>query len=315
MKGPALLLAGVVLFSINDANSKLLSGQYGLGEVLFLRYAMLLPAFLLARALWPGFGGPLSTRHPGLQALRACSMMVSAAGFFLGFRHVPLAEGYLFFFTAPLLTLGLSVLMLGEVVGRAAWGWCLLGFAGVLLAVAPKLGGLDAPIGGYLALLAATFAFALNQTLNRKLRTEPGLVGVILWPSLLGLPLFAPLALIDWVQPPPLDLARMLGNGLLAGAAVVCTAAAFRHSDASRLAPWGFAALPVSVGLDLAIWGHGPDAAMLAGGAVVVFACLMSERARRRGLPQSIPAGKAWVPSGASGSGVTARTAESGKAP
>ncbi len=315
MKGPALLLAGVVLFSINDANSKLLSGHYGIGEVLFLRYVMLLPAFLLARTLRPGFGGPLATRHPGLQVLRSCSMMVSAGGFFLGFRQVPLAEGYLFFFTAPLLTLGLSVLILGERVARAAWLWCLLGFAGVLMAVAPKLGGLDAPLFGYLALLAATFAFATNQTLNRKLRTEPGLVGVILWPSLLGLALFGPLAALDWSSPPPMELARMLGNGLLAGGAVVCTAAAFQHSDASRLAPWGFAALPVSVGLDLAIWGHWPDPAMLAGGAVVVFACLMSERARRRGLPQSIPTGKTWVPSGPSGSGVTIRTAESGKAP
>jgi drug/metabolite transporter (DMT)-like permease len=207
------------------------------------------------------------------------------------------------------------VLILGEVVARAAWAWCLLGFAGVLLAVAPKLGGLDAPLGGYLALLAATFAFAMNQTLNRRLRAEPGLVGVILWPSLLGLALFGPLAALDWSSPPPVELARMLGNGLLAGGAVVCTAAAFRHSDASRLAPWGFAALPVSVGLDLAIWGHRPDAAMLTGGAVVVFACLMSERARRRGLVQSMPAGKTWLPSGPSGSGVTVRTAESGKAP
>ena len=61
MKGPALLLAGIVLFSLLDANSKLLSGQYGVGQVIFLRYAVLVPAFLLARALRPGFGGPLGT--------------------------------------------------------------------------------------------------------------------------------------------------------------------------------------------------------------------------------------------------------------
>ena len=50
MKGPALLLAGIVLFSLLDANSKLLSGQYGVGQVIFLRYAVLVPAFLAARA-------------------------------------------------------------------------------------------------------------------------------------------------------------------------------------------------------------------------------------------------------------------------
>ncbi|MBL6459178.1 DMT family transporter [Belnapia sp. T6] len=311
------MLAGIMLFSVNDANSKLLSGHYGLGEVLFLRYVMLLSAFLLARGIRPGFGGPLATRHPALQALRTCSMMVSAAGFFLGFRYIPLAEGYLFFFTAPLLTLIFASLMLGEKVAPAAWGWCLLGFGGVLLAVAPKLGGgAGGPWQGYAAVTVATIAFALNQTLNRKLRVEPGLVGVILWPSLLGLPLFGGLlGLAGWETPPAFDLFRMLANGLLAGGAVVCTAAAYRHADAAQLGPWGFAALPLSVALDIAIWGHHPDLAMLLGGVVVVFACLMSERARRQGLAQSMPGGKTWAPSAPSGSGVTARTAESGRLP
>ncbi|MDB5372278.1 MAG: hypothetical protein JWP04_920, partial [Belnapia sp.] len=138
---------------------------------------------------------------------------------------------------------------------------------------------------------------------------------VVLWPSLVGLALFGPLAAMDWVPAPPLDVLRMLANGLLAGGAVICTAAAFRSADAARLGPWGFAALPVSVGFDLALWGHWPDAAMLLGGAVVIGACLMSERARRRALVQGIPAGKAWVPSAPSGKGTTLRTAESGKAP
>ena len=320
MRGPALLLAGIALFCLLDANSKLLSGHYGLGQVIFLRYAMLLPAFLLARRLRPGFGGPLASRHPGLQALRAGSMMLSAAGFFLGFQRLPLAEGYLVFFTAPFLTLALAALVLREAVPRVAWLWCLVGFGGVLLAVAPKLGGGGGPLAGYLAILLGTTAFAVNQTLNRRLRGEPGLVGVILWPSLLGLLAYGPAAALHWVPTPPAELARLLLNGLLAGSAVVCTAAAYRHADAARLGPWGFAALPISVGLDLGIWGRWPDAAMLLGGAVVVGACLMSERARQRGLAeagaaQGIPAGKAWLPSAPIGSGTTARTAESGKAP
>lgn len=314
MKGPAFLFAGVMLFGLLDANSKLLSGQYGLGQVIFLRYAMLLPAFLLARALWPGFGGSLATRMPGLHLLRAGSMAVSAAGFFLAFRQLPLAEGYLVFFTAPFLTLAMAALLLREPVPRIAWLWCAVAFGGVLLAVAPKLGG-GGPLGGYLAVFIGTFGFAVNQTVNRRLRGEAGIAAIMLWPSLLGLLVYGPMATQHWITPPPLHLAAMLLNGVLAGGAVICTAEAFRHADAARLGPYGFAALPVSVGLDLAIWGVWPDLGMLAGGAVVVFACLMSERARLRGLPQPIPAGKRWPPSGPSGSGTTVRTAESGKGP
>ena len=118
-------------------------------------------------------------------------------------------------------------------------------------------------------------------------------------------------------------MAMLAANGVFAGAAVVATAAAFRHADAARLGPWGFAALPVSFLLDLAIWDHRPDPAMLAGAAVVVLACVMSERAARRPRrewrdsvgAQGIPAGKRWAPSGPSGSGTAERTAESGKTP
>ncbi|WP_205963633.1 DMT family transporter [Roseicella aquatilis] len=289
MKGPALLLAGIVLFSLLDANSKLLSGQYGVGQVVFLRHAVLVPLFLLAQGLRPGSGGSLRTRHPGLHALRVASMTTSAACFFLAFRQLPLAEGYLVFFTAPLLTLALAALALGERVPRAAWGWSLLGFAGVLVSVAPRLGGAGGPLAGYAMVLLGTLAFAVTQTVNRRLRSEAGMAGVILWPGLAGLLVFGPLAAAGWVPAPPLDLARLGLNGLLAGAAAVLTAAAYRHADAARLGPYGFAALPVSVALDIALWDAWPAATTLLGGALVVFACVMSERARRAALPRPCP--------------------------
>ncbi len=324
MKGPALLLAGVVLFSMLDANNKLLSGQYGLGQVVAIRYAVLLALLLLARAAPRGGGGPLWTKRPLLHLLRAGSMMLSAAGFFLAFRQLPLAEGYLVFFTAPFMTLALAATLLREKVARAAWFWCAVGFGGVLLAVAPRLGDGGGPLLGYLWILLGTLGFAVTQTLNRRLRDEPGVARILLWPSVMGLVIYGPLAIRDWVTPPGLDLAMLMGNGVIAGAAVVCTAAAFRHADAARLGPYGYVALPVSVLLDLAIWGHPPDPAMLAGGAVVVLACLMSERAAKRPsgrqwrdslAGQGIPGGKTWAPSLPRGRGTAERTAESGSGP
>jgi drug/metabolite transporter (DMT)-like permease len=327
MRGPALLLAGIVLFALLDANGKLLSGEYGLGQVVSVRYAVLLALLLTVRAVWRGAGGRIATARPGLHGLRACSMMASAACFFLAFQRLPLAEGYLVFFTSPFMTLALSALALGERVPAAAWAWCALGFGGVVLAVLPRLGGGgEAEALGYLAILAGTFTFAVTQTVNRSLRNEAGAARILFWPSLLGLLLYGPLALRDWVEPPPLDLAMLAANGVFAGAAVAATAAAFRHADAARLGPWGFAALPASFLLDFAIWGHRPDPAMLAGAAVVVLACVMSERAARRPRRerhewrdnvggQGIPGGKRWAPSGPRGSGAAERTAESGKAP
>lgn len=334
MRGPALLLAGIVLFALLDANGKLLSGEYGLGQVVAIRYAVLLALLLAARAARPGVGGRLATSRPGLHLLRATSMMVSAACFFLAFQRLPLAQGYLVFFTSPFMALALAALALGERVPSAAWGWCAVGFGGVVLAVLPRLGdGGEAEALGYAAVLVGTFAFAVTQTVNRSLRNEAGAARILFWPSLLGLVLYGPLALRDWVQPPPVELAMLAANGVFAGAAVAATAAAYRHADAARLGPWGFAALPISFLLDFIIWGQRPDAAMLAGAAVVVLACVMSERAARRPRRewrdsvgqgsagrggaggQGMAGGKRWLPSGPKGSGAAERTAESGKAP
>lgn len=324
MRGPALLLAGIALFGLLDANSKLLSGEYPLGQVIAIRFVVLLTLLGAARAVRPGAGGRIPTVRPGLHLLRAGCMMASAACFFLGFRQLPLAEGYLVFFTSPFMTLALAALALGEKVPLAAWAWCAVGFGGVVLAVLPRLGaGGEAEALGYLAMLGGTFAFAVTQTVNRSLRSEAGAARILFWPSLLGILVYGPLALRDWVAPPPVELAMLAANGLFAGAAVVATATAYRHADAARLGPWGFAALPISFLLDLAIWDHRPDPAMLAGAAVVVLACVMSERAARRPRrawrdsvrAQGIPGGKRWAPSAPSGSGAAERTAESGRAP
>jgi drug/metabolite transporter (DMT)-like permease len=313
VKGPALLLAGIAVFGLLDANSKLLSGGYPVGQAVAMRYLVLLPLFFLMRGLWPGFGGEFRTARPVPHALRIVAMLVSAGAFFLGFRHIALAEGYLVFFTAPLMTLALAALALREPVPRLAWFWCAVGFTGVLLAVVPKLGG-GGSLAGYGWVLLGTIGFAVTQTVNRELKAEKGLAMLVVWPGIAALLVYGPLAIRDWVAPPPLDLAMLMANGVLAGAAVVLTAAAYRHADAARLGPYGYVALPVSGLLDLAIWGRLPDAPMLAGAAVVVFACLMSERARRRAV-QGISGGKSCVPSAPSSSGTTPCTAVSGKVP
>jgi drug/metabolite transporter (DMT)-like permease len=110
-KGPLLLVGAMALFALLDANSKLLAGRYGADQVLLLRYGTLLALLGLLRLLRPGTGGPISTARPGLHLLRALCMAGSAYGFFLAFREIPLAEGYLVYFTAPFFTLLLAALL------------------------------------------------------------------------------------------------------------------------------------------------------------------------------------------------------------
>lgn len=278
------MLAGIGLFGVLDANSKLLSGSHGVWQVLTVRFATILAGVMLLRALMPGWGGALGTRFPRLHAARATVMLGSAAFFFLAFSRLPLAEGYLVFFTSPFLVLALSAWMLREAVPRAAWAWCGVGFAGVAVGLAPPIlaGGGGAPLAGYAYALAGTVCYSLVFVLNRQLRAEPGVARVLLWPALLGFVAVAPLGIAEWRAPTALALGQMVANGLIVALATVALAEAFRHASASRLAPFGYSGLVWSVALDLGIWGDAPEAAMLAGAVLVVLACVMSERAAAR---------------------------------
>ena len=215
-------------------------------------------------------------------------MLGSATFFFLAFSKLPLAEGYLVFFTSPFLVMALSAVALREAPPRAAWAWCGVGFAGVMVGLAPSLFGGGAHGGpwlGYVYAFAGTVCYSLVFVLNRSLRSEPGMARVLVWPALLGLVAMLPLGLAEWRAPSAFALAVMVANGVIVALATVFLAEAFRHATASRLAPFGYSGLVWSVGYDLGLFGHTPGLATLAGAALVVTACVMSERAAAQGMP------------------------------
>ena len=278
MRGPLLLLAALGLFAVLDANSKMLSGGYHVSQVLAFRYAVLL---VLLGAAWVALGrhagGGLATRRPGAQLLRAGFMVGSGAGFFLSLKVLPLAEGYLVYFTAPFMLLALFRFLLREPVAASAWAWCGVGFLGVLLALWPGIsaGGSWAAYGWG---LVGSFCHAMVLVLNRSLRDEPGMARLIFWSAGPALPLLLPWAVVEWVTPSLPDALALAANGVLAGGATVALAAAFRHASAGRLAPLEFSALIFAVIADVTVWGVWPPALVWAGAAVVAFAGVMAQR-------------------------------------
>lgn len=280
MRGPLLLIGALGVFAVLDANSKLLAGSYHVSQVLALRYAVLLALLFLLRAARPGFAGPLRSRRPLLQVARAACMVGSGSGFFLALRTLPLAEGYLVYFTAPFLLLALFRVLLREPVPRSAWLWCTVGFGGVLLALWPGLAGGGSWVA-YAWALFGTLAHALALVLNRVLRDEPGMARLILWSSAPALAALAPWAATEWVHPAGWDWLALAANGILAGAATIALASAFRHASAGQLAPLEFTALVWAVLADVAVWGLWPSAWTWAGAVVVVFAGVMAQRRAR----------------------------------
>ena len=130
--------------------------------------------------------------------------------------------------------------------------------------------------------MLGTISYAIVLTINRKLRQEPGVARLILWSALPGALVLLPFAWDGWVMPDARDWVALSANGVLAGTSTICLALAFRHASAARLAPLEFSALIWAVGLDVALWGHWPSVTTLVGAAIVVCACIMSERAQKQ---------------------------------
>jgi drug/metabolite transporter (DMT)-like permease len=274
------MMGALGLFALLDANSKLLSGSYQVPQVVLIRQGVMLLLLFGARGIRPGLGGPLGTAHPALHLLRAAAMLGSALGFFLALREIPMAEGYLVYFTAPFMTMALAALLLGEGPPRAAWLWSAVGFLGVLVAMAPGLqaGG---SLRAYGFALIGTACYATVLTINRRLRHEAGTARLILWSAVPGALALLPFAWTSWAPPGGGDWLALAANGVLAGGATICLALAFRHASAARLAPLEFSALLWALLLDITVWGHWPNAATLAGATIVVGACVMSQRVAR----------------------------------
>jgi drug/metabolite transporter (DMT)-like permease len=282
MRGSLLLMAALGLFATMDTNSKLLSSTYPVAQVVLIRQATMLALLLLARMARPGLGGPLRTRHPWLHLFRALGMLGSAIGFFQALREIPLAEGYLVYFTAPFMTLGLAALVLKEVPPRAVWGWSAVGFLGVIVAMAPGLqaGG---SLLAYGYALGGTASYAMVLIITRRLRDEGGMARLILWSALPGAVLLLPWAVAGWVPTASGDLLALAANGVMAGAATICLALAFRLASMAQLAPLEFSGLIWALLADLLVWGIWPAGTTLGGAAIVVAACVMSQRVQRHG--------------------------------
>ena len=170
--------------------------------------------------------------RPRLHLLRGALGTVALSLNFLALSLLPLPEVTTIGFAAPMVTLVFAVVILREQVRLLRWGAVIIGFAGVMIVVWPRLGlgdGADslARIGALAALGSATAAALVKILLRRMVEREstPAIVFYFaLTASLMGL-LTAP---FGWVWPTR-DVALLLvASGLLGGIGQLMMTASYR---------------------------------------------------------------------------------------
>ncbi|MBT6276132.1 MAG: DMT family transporter [Chromatiales bacterium] len=264
--GIAFVAMAILLMTGQDAILKWMAAGYATMQILAIRGTVV--ALIAIAVVWMEGGvSQLRTTRPWGHAVRCLLNVVTVALFVTAVGRLPLADVMAIVMAAPLFTLALSTLLLGERVGPRRWLACIVGFAGVLVMLRPSGGAFN--LGGAAA-LASSFGYSLMVIQTRSLTSSEGTGTMLFYPAVTVLTVSTLCAPFYWVTPLWSDVALLLFAGLIVGVGHYCFVQGYRYSTPGVLAPIDYTALLWGTFLGWLIWNELPDAATLLGAALVV---------------------------------------------
>ena len=270
-------VAAIALLSVMDGTMKGASLAVGAYSALVWRAlmstAITLPLWLGARTPWPR--GAVMRVH----LLRGVIVAAMAFLFFHSLTLLPLAQAIAISFFAPLISLYLAAVMLGEKIAPSAIVASLIGLAGVAVICWPELTVERSPerVEGIAAVLASAVLYAINLVLARRqaLIAKPREItffqNAISFLTLVG---FAP-----WfLRTPDGALTWVAASSLLSIAAALMLAWAYARAEAQVLVPMEYSAFGWAAAVGWLAFSEPVSTTTLAGVALIVAACLVAAR-------------------------------------
>jgi drug/metabolite transporter (DMT)-like permease len=289
-RGVAFALIAILIFSTQDATSKLLVQSVSPFQMTMMRF-WAFGAFSLVLALRKGsLRQTLHTRQPIAQIVRGVLLIADIWMYVLALRTVQLAEVQAITLVYPLLVTLFAIPLLGEKVGVFRLTAVAVGFAGALVIVRPGGVPLD---WGVLYAVGSGACYGLYIVLTRKVSATDSTSTSIVYVGIVGLVISSAVGVFFWQ---PLDMTTGLLIGYIMVTGVVAHGlmiVALSLAPASVLQPFNYTALPWAIGLSYVIFHQLIDPISLVGAAIIVGAGLVvmaRERIRK------IPAAGAGLP-------------------
>lgn len=273
LTGPLLgivcIAAAVFLLSASDAIIKGLREELPTLEIIAIRSVFGLVPVLVILQMQHAWSS-LKTRRPVAQIVRGGLIVVSYALFLEALAVMPLATAVALTFSAPIFVAALSPVVLGERVSFNRWVGVVVGFIGVLVIVQPHP---DTFHPDALFPLGAALAYASASLLARRLgATDPPaatafFTGIMFF---LGAAPFVAAVPSAWVTPTTDHLLLLALCGFVAGTAHFLIIAAYRHAQASMVAPFEYTALVWAALFGLVFYDELPDLVTFGGIALII---------------------------------------------
>jgi S-adenosylmethionine uptake transporter len=216
---------------------------------------------------------------------RAVLAVATSITFYFALGRLPLAETLALSLLSPCVTVLFGMLMLRESVSRPVVIALVIGFAGMLLIVAPNFGGAHpslAALEGTLAVLLSTLTYSLSLVLlrSRATRDHPLIIVAVqnIGPMLI-LGAFMPLAPAGfWLPLDASDLLNFAAIGILGVCGHLVLVKAYSLAPAGRMAPADYTALVYGSIFGFLFFGEIPAWTTIAGGVLIIVSSFTATR-------------------------------------
>lgn len=294
LTGIMLKIVSVAVFVAMSSCIKA-AGTVPAGQIVFFRSFFAIFPIVVFLAFQGKLGTAFSTKRPLNHIARGvvgvCAM---GLGFFALIR-LPLPEAIALNYAQPLLVVVFSSIFLGEAIRVYRWSAVAVGLVGVLVISWPELTllGSGAALGdqevlGVIAALVAAAISAVAMLLVRNLVQSEPTATIVLWFSVTA-SLLALLSLpFGWQALTPAQAGLLIAAGFCGGLAQILMTAAYRHAEASVVAPFEYTSMLLGIVVGYLAFGDVPTVYMLIGGVIVVAAGIfIIWRERQLGLERA----------------------------
>lgn len=265
VRAAAILILGMSFVPLGDSAGKLLVESHGVAPVFvawsrFTLGALLLLPFLTRTHLQRRYFTDWRLWFRGALLAGAVVAILTALG------TEPLPNVFGAFFSGPILSYGLSVLLLGERVTVARSVLVVIGLAGVFLVLRPGFGMTP---GLAFAALAGLF-YGAYLTASRWLGIVAPPRSLLFTQLLAGAVLLLPLGVVSHPVPGPAVAGLVLASAVCSVTGNLLLVVAYRQAPATRLAPFIYFQLVAATVYGWAIFGDIPDALTFSGLSLLV---------------------------------------------
>ena len=285
LKGMALGFAAYSLFSVHDAVVKGIIMELPVVQILFLRSLVIVIGTLAI-----GRAGVLadlrSSPNKHMMLYRSALTLAAWCMYYPGGRYLQLAEMTTLYYFAPVFTVVLAVIFLGERLTLARVAAAAIGFFGVVIACNPVGLSIGWPA---LLVLAAAFCWSVAMILMRTISKSESTLVQTLAINLCYVLVMGAASLFWWQPMDARSIAFVIMAGLIGGIAQYALVEAARRVPAGVLGTVEYSALIWAFVFGYLFWAEVPSNSVYIGAVLITTAGLLVAWNERRRQPVLTP--------------------------